>query len=159
MDISEWFQQQLCIKGVRLFGVDFAQDLRSVLATMSVRLSTDYSGVGTAEIALRNVCLAASASGLVFDARCFHACDVLRDCRFMLLHHRDGVSSAPCVFGGLVQRCPAHLRSKYDSLLLKARSHAATVIASGIKNAKALTRSIGHSFLREALHSSSSSSC
>jgi hypothetical protein len=104
MHISDRLQTQLRVKGVKLFGADFEHELKNLLATCSARVSTDYSGIGTAEIAVRNICLVASAIGLVFDVKRIHACDLLQDCRFMLLHHRDGdflsssVSAPTCVF-------------------------------------------------------------
>ncbi|CAE7746995.1 unnamed protein product [Symbiodinium sp. CCMP2592] len=78
--------------------------LQKNLNTM-FKLTTDYSGIGTAEEALRAILQNQTNNPLPMSVE--HSCDAEQTCRFILMQH--GEESRPqCLFGDIQDRIPQH---------------------------------------------------
>ena len=116
-------------------------------------LSSNYSGVGTAEIVCEFIQTAVkdqvqcsqSSSGSDVGLVCISATDSLADCRRVLLSY---VSSPPnCVFGSLEERAPAELVNNLRSMQDSCLSEAHNAHAEGVRDAYT---SWGRFFMEEA---------
>eukprot|EP00439_Symbiodinium_sp_Y106_P034529 s571_g4.t1 len=89
-----------------------------------IRISTDYSGMGTGEEAMRQLCLVCwqhtggqpEAEHLGEKFFCQRATDVDAFCRHVLMHH-DELFRPRCLFGDIVERMPDHCKDAISKRL------------------------------------------
>ena len=81
----------------------------------SVRLCTDYPGLGASEMALAQLDAAARQDGHNHTAtQVYRSTDILPHCRAVLKSH-EGVAAPEHVFGDLLDRCPSRARRELNN--------------------------------------------
>jgi hypothetical protein len=128
-----------------LFGIGVDLKERFIQALMrGLWLATDYSGMGCFEEAVRQVvngCNVISESTPTYSqyVRFLRAGDSSEPCRAALLGNLAW-TKAECVFGNILQRCPAHILKKATHLGIRCKASALRAIEQGMDRKQALSR-------------------
>lgn len=135
-------------------GIDFGLALATTF-TNGVNLRTDYSGVGTPEVALAHIQTAMERLGLNTGRglRCSAASDIEASCRRILKAH-VGRSRPACVFGDILERLPAHVLSDVKRLLdVHKRAAEEAIEECGAARRRDVIHRFGRSFAKAAFDS------
>ena len=120
-----------------------------------VAVVTDYSGVGSPEIALEFIVQALqkrcgqSDDSAGLQLRCLYAADADAQCRRVLLSHSTGVAAPCCVLGNMLERCPQSLLLECEQMLDDYREQADNAITQG-QVRRTVMENFGQEFVREA---------
>ena len=139
--------------GKQQFGEDFGLRLHDALQK-GLCMRSDYSGAGSAEEAMRRICLASSdlhggkTPSDVFAS--LRACDLKRACR-KILHNHSGYSKPMCIQKNILDRTPAKVLTKIKKFQAKHLKNARfSATKDGVKRAEVFTKH-GRLFMHAAM--------
>ena len=142
------------------FGYDVSAQISRSLLSRGVALTSDYSGLGSAEEALRHVALAIDevvpgdslegggvpATGCI---SCLRAGDISKPCQKLLLSGHAPETKPRCVMGDIVERAPEKFIKKIEAARRKHVRQVQTQLARGV--AKVAAIQVGcNAFIKEA---------
>ena len=133
-DIFNWPQAAVLVlqaNGKLLTQMDLQKELIDKCSE-GLCLITEYSGLGGPEESLSQLmeCVS-SLAGKTFDnVSCLKAGDIQEHCRKVLCSH-SGPLAPKCVFGDLLDRCPAAKRRKLSAMSAAAQNRVSGAVARG----------------------------
>ena len=126
--------------------IDFIGDDHGLLSklTSTVAVTTDFSGMGCAEMAGSAILTGLAKSGFALPAhkglRYTRAGDVAPHCRSALLLHGSGPCAPEHVLGDMFDRIPPELLRTFQSLWSQAQSKTISSIHGGISKRQAILK-------------------
>lgn len=128
------------------------------LCSRGLVLTTDYSGIGTGELAARSCQEAMKLKKVCAEdfVTCQRSCDIEAHCRKALLL----LGEDTCVFGDMLQRMPAPALKKLKASMSRASTRVKKLVENGSAQCEAALQ-VGKPFLTRAvgIRSGSSSAC
>ena len=112
-------------------------------------MTTDYSGIGTAEIVAR-CCQTAMKSQQLCDqdfVKCQRACDIEPHCRRAL----ELLGEDTCIFGDMLERIPAPVLKKVKGAMDRANKRMEKLMDKGSAARHEVVAQVGKAFLGKAI--------